>query len=61
MFVARMLVKYMYDRLRENKANHGVFIYGCKSGGMMLAKAIRMEDPARFTLRGFISDSDDMP
>lgn len=61
MFVARMLVKYMYDRLREDKASHGVFIYGCKSGGMMLAKAIRMEDPARFTLRGFISDSDDLP
>ena len=61
MFVARMLVKYMYDRLREDKASHGVFIYGCKSGGMTLAKAIRMEDPARFTLRGFISDSEDLP
>ena len=61
MFSVRILIKYMYDRLREDKASHGVFIYGCKSGGMMLAKAIRMEDPARFTLRGFISDSDDMP
>lgn len=61
MFVARMFVKYMYDRFRENQASHGVFIYGCKSGGMTLAKAIRMEDPARFTLRGFISDSDDLP
>ena len=61
MFSVRILIKYMYDRLREDKASHGVFIYGCKSGGMMLAKAIRMEDPARFTLRGFISDSEDMP
>ena len=61
MFSVRILIKYMYDRLREDRANRGVFIYGCKSGGMMLAKAIRMEDPARFTLRGFISDSDDMP
>ena len=61
MFSVRILIKYMYDRLREDRAHRGVFIYGCKSGGMMLAKAIRMEDPARFTLRGFISDSDDLP
>ena len=61
MFIVRISIKYMYDRLREDKAHRGVFIYGCKSGGMMLAKAIRMEDPARFTLRGFVTASDDMP
>ena len=58
---AKDIVLRIIDRLRENKANHGVFIYGCKSGGITLAKAIRMENPVRFTLRGFISDSDDLP
>ena len=61
MFAARIFVKYFYDSLREEHAQKRVFIYGCKVGGMALAKAIRIENPARFSLRGFISDSKDMP
>ncbi|MCR5819365.1 MAG: polysaccharide biosynthesis protein [Bacteroidaceae bacterium] len=57
----RIIVKYLFDLAREADATKPVFIYGCKAGGLMLAKAIRMEEPARFTLKGFISDSTDMP
>ena len=57
----RIVVKYLFDLVRGAEATKNVFIYGCKAGGLMLAKAIRMEEPARFTLKGFISDSEDMP
>ena len=57
----RIVVKYLFDLVRGAEASKNVFIYGCKAGGLMLAKAIRMEEPARFTLKGFISDSEDMP
>ena len=57
----RIVVKYLFDLVRGAEASKNVFIYGCKAGGLMLAKAIRMEDPARFTLKGFVSDSQDMP
>ena len=57
----RIVVKYLFDLVRGAEASKNVFIYGCKAGGLMLAKAIRMEDPARFTLKGFVSDSEDMP
>ena len=61
MFLARILIKYLFDLIREERAHRRVFIYGTKGGGMALAKSIRMENPARFHLRGFLSDSDDMP
>ena len=57
----RIVVKYLFDLVRGAEASKNVFIYGCKAGGLMLAKAIRMEEPARFTLKGFVSDSEDMP
>ena len=61
MFFARILIKYLFDLIREERALRRVFIYGTKGGGMALAKSIRMENPTRFRLRGFISDSNDMP
>ena len=57
----RIIVKYLFDLVRGAEASKNVFIYGCKAGGLMLAKAVRMEEPARFTLKGFVSDSEDMP
>ena len=61
MMAARIVVKHLYDMLRENDALRRVFIYGTKGGGMALAKSIRMDNPVRFHLRGFVSDSTDMP
>ena len=61
MFAARIFVKYVYDSLHEGKATRRVFIYGTRAGGMALSKSIRMDNPSRFVLYGFVSDSEDMP
>ena len=61
MFAARLLIKYLFDTLNEERAMSRVFVYGTKSGGQALAKSIRIEQPQRFHLRGFLSDSKDMP
>lgn len=56
----RILVKFLFEKVREEQAQRKVFIYGVKSGGIALAKSIRSGQPARFHLRGFVSDADDM-
>ncbi len=56
----RVIVKFIYDKVREDQAMKNVFIYGVKSGGIALAKSIRSQQPARFFLKGFVSDADDM-
>ena len=60
MFGARMLVKFVYEKVNEDSHLRGAFIYGVRTGGMALAKAIRIETPLRFKLRGFVSDEPDM-
>ena len=60
MCTVRILVKYMFDKVREEQALKRVFIYGVKSGGIALAKSIRSGQPARFLLQGFVSDADDL-
>lgn len=61
MFAARLIIKYLFDLINEDRALRRVFIYGTKSGGQALAKSIRVAQPQRYLLRGFISDSADMP
>ena len=56
----RVLVKFLFDKIREEQALKNAFIYGVKSGGIALAKSIRMGQPARFALKGFVSDAGDM-
>ena len=56
----RILVKFLFDRVREEQALKCAFIYGVKSGGIALAKSIRIGQPARFALKGFVSDAGDM-
>ncbi len=56
----RVIVKFIYDKVREDQAMKSVFIYGVKSGGIALAKSIRSAQPTRFYLKGFVSDADDM-
>ena len=61
MCLLRLLVKWVYDRALLDKATKPVYIYGVKNGGMGLARAIINEKPQRFTLKGFVSDAQDMP
>lgn len=55
MWCLRVVVKSMHDYYRGDSSIQKVFIYGCMSGGMSLAKSIRNEVPQRYRLRGFIS------
>ena len=55
MWGERVLVKTLHDVTSANKRAKRCFIYGVKEGGVSLAKSIRAELPARFTLKGFIS------
>ena len=61
MMTARILMKYIFELVESDRSTRRVFIYGTKAGGVALSKSIRMERPQRFQLRGFLSDSDDMP
>ncbi len=60
MFSVRLLIKYLFEKINEDRHLRGAFIYGVKTGGIALAKAIRIEVPARFALRGFVTDEEDM-
>ena len=55
MWGLRVLVKSMYDIYRGDASIQKVFIYGCMSGGVALAKSLKNENPQRYRLRGFIS------
>ena len=61
MLMARILIKFLFDVMNEDRSSRRVFIYGTRSGGQAIAKSIRIEQPQRFSLRGFASDSTDMP
>lgn len=56
----RILVKMLFDHIHDEQAHKNVFIYGTKSGGISLAKGIRMDQPARYVLKGFVSDDVEM-
>lgn len=56
----RVLVKFLFEKVSEEQALKKAFIYGVKSGGIALAKSIRTGQPARFALKGFVSDAGDM-
>lgn len=55
MWGLRVLVKSMHDTYRGDASIQKVFIYGCMSGGVALAKSLKNENPQRYRLRGFIS------
>ena len=55
MWLARILIKAVYDVYFRTDGAIRVFIYGIRAGGIGLAKSIRGEKPQRYRLKGFIS------
>ena len=55
MWLARIVIKAVYDAFFRTEAAQAAFIYGIRAGGIGLAKSIRGEKPMRYKLRGFIS------
>lgn len=60
MWSVRMIVKYMYEYYKTDQDAKGVFIYGVKTGGLSIARALSSPSNTTFKLKGFISDADDM-
>lgn len=56
MWMVRIAVKTLYDVSLASIDSKYAYIYGVKNGGIAIAKHIRNENPARFDLRGFVSD-----
>ncbi len=52
----RVLIKSVYEVSLDSANTQNVLIYGTNSGGIGLAKSLRTEKPARFNLKGFISN-----
>lgn len=53
-WASRLTIKVFYDQVRSSDAENAL-IYGILSGGISLGKSIRSENPARYSIRGFIS------
>ena len=56
LWMVRIAVKTIYDVSLASIDSKYAYIYGVKNGGIAIAKHIRNENPARFDLRGFVSD-----
>ena len=57
MWAFRVLVKLVFDAANSDNKAMRVLIYGAMTGGIGMAKYLRMQSPAQFKLRGFISHS----
>ena len=55
MWLARIVIKAIYDAYFRTEAAVNVFIYGVRAGGIGLAKSVRGEKPMRYRVKGFIS------
>ena len=55
MWALRVVVKTLFEIAYNDKRAQRVLIYGAMSGGVGIAKNIRMQRPLRFKLCGFIS------
>ena len=57
MWSVRVIVKTVYDILSaDGRALRVLIYYGSMSSGVSLAKAIRVQSPQRFRLKGFLTD-----
>ena len=57
MWMIRIIVKALHDVTNTTDQSLRVLIYGALTGGVDLAKSIRVQKPVRFKLCGFISHS----
>ena len=57
MWALRIMVKVLFDVANANSRAVNVLIYGAMTGGIGIAKYIRMQTPPLFKLKGFISHS----
>ena len=57
MWGLRIMVKLLFDVANADSKAMRVLIYGALTGGIGIAKYIRMQSPAQFDLRGFITHS----
>jgi len=55
MWGIRITVKMLFDNMGSKKAAKRALIYGALTGGLGMAKAIRMQNPVQFELHGFIT------
>lgn len=55
MWMIRVIVKALHDTYRTTTATKSVFIYGCMTGGVALAKSIQNSLDRKYNLSGFIS------
>ena len=55
MWGVRVLAKILYETATSDRKALRVLIYGALNGGVGLAKNIRSQQPARFVLKGFIT------
>ena len=55
MYAMRILVKYLFDTASKEGQSTAVFILGVKEGGIALAKSMRNQHPAQYTIKGFLS------
>ena len=60
MCALRIIVKSLHDTYCITDNTRNIFIYGCLSGGIALAKSVRAENSARYRLKGFISGDQQM-
>ena len=57
MWGLRIIVKVLFDVANTSSKAVNVLIYGAMTGGVGIAKYIRMQKPEQFKLKGFISHS----
>ena len=55
MSLSRILMKTLYEAKVADSEAKRCMIYGTLAGGVALAKSIRMQSPAKFALKGFIT------
>lgn len=58
MWAIRVIIKTVYDVAFSSGNGLRTLIYGVRSGGIGLAKNIRNQKPARFQLKGFITNEE---
>lgn len=60
MWGIRVIVKSIFETTAKMGNVEPVFIYGCMTGGVGLAKSIRNSNNSRFSLAGFVSGDPDL-